>query len=178
MDGLIRALEKRFRMYEELGAKAFAQVPEAGLAVPGPGGGNSLAVLCWHVSGNLKSRFTDFLTTDGEKPWRDREEEFAKRRVTRAELDAKWKEGWEVLFATLATLTDAELGRSVTIRGESMAVHDALFRALGHLSYHVGQIVYVAHSIVGNDWKYLSIPPGGSTAFNAAMASKPAATAR
>ena len=178
MSGLIQALEKRFRMYEELGAKAFAQVPDERLAVPGPGGGNSLAVLCWHVSGNLRSRFTDFLTSDGEKPWRDREEEFAARRVTRAELDAKWKEGWGVLFATLATLTDADLDRSVTIRGESMAVHDALFRALGHLSYHVGQIVYVAHSIVGDGWRYLSIPPGGSAAFNAAMASRPAPSAR
>ena len=169
MDRLVRSLEKRFRMYKELGDKSFAQVPDERLGLAGPGGGNSLAVLCWHVSGNLKSRFTDFLTSDGEKPWRDREEEFAARGVTRDELQAKWSEGWETLFAALAPLSDADLDRTITIRGESMAVYDALFRALGHLSYHVGQIVYIAHSIAGKEWQYLSIAPGQSQAFNAAM---------
>jgi hypothetical protein len=120
------------------------------------------------VSGNLQSRFTDFLSSDGEKPWRRRDEEFESRTVTRAELMAKWNQGWAVLFQTLGVLEDGDLSREVTIRSQRLSVNDALHRALAHMSYHVGQIVYLAKSMRGKDWKYLSIPPGQSDAYNAA----------
>ena len=166
-DPLIRSIEAEYRRYKALGDAALAQVPEERLSVAGPSGGNSLATICWHVAGNLQSRFTDFLTSDGEKPWREREEEFARRSVSRDDLSAKWNAGWDVLFNTLNTLSDADLTKSVAIRKQPLAVHEALHRSLAHISYHVGQIVYLSHVIVGDGWKYLSIPPGGSTAYNA-----------
>lgn len=164
---LIKSIDEEYRRYKALAEGALKQVSEERLSVAGLGGGNSLAVIVWHVSGNLRSRFTDFLTTDGEKQWRKRDEEFEARSVTREELLQKWNEGWEVLFATLAGLSDEDLQKRVTIRGEALAVHEALHRSLAHLSYHVGQIVYLAHAFVGNEWTYLSIPPGGSGAYNA-----------
>ena len=134
----------------------------------GPGNGNSLAIIAWHVAGNLRSRFTAFLTEDGEKPWRNREDEFAPRTVSRDALRAYWLAGWTALYDAIKPLTDADLARSVTIRGQSLSVNDALQRSLAHVSYHVGQIVYIAHAHVGADWTYLSIPPGGTAAYNAA----------
>jgi len=167
MNTLIKSIEAEYRRYKALAEAALEQVPEASLSQAGQAGGNSLAVMCWHLSGNLKSRFTDFLTSDGEKPWRQREEEFAARVVSRADLLVKWNQGWEVLFATLDGLTDGDLANSVVIRGQSLAVHEALHRSLTHTSYHVGQIVYLARSICGDKWRYLSIPPGGSEGYNA-----------
>jgi hypothetical protein len=167
MDSLIRSIEGEYVRYRALAEAALAQVSEELLSEPGPGNGNSLAIICWHLSGNLKSRFTDFLTSDGEKPWRNREEEFRARTVTRAELLEKWNDGWSVLSAALRDLTDEDLHRSMTIRGQTHAVHEALNRSLAHVSYHVGQIVYVAHAMCGADWRYLSIAPGGSAAYNA-----------
>ena len=122
---LIQSIEGEYRRYQTLAEGALAQVAEPQLSVPGPGNGNSLATICWHVAGNLQSRFTDFLTSDGEKPWRQREEEFVARTVSREALLAKWSAGWEVLLATLATLTDADLTASVAIRRQPLAVHDA-----------------------------------------------------
>lgn len=167
MNTLIKSVEAEFRRYKALAEGALSQVPEPMLSAPGPSGGNSLATICWHVAGNLQSRFTEFLTADGEKPWRQREEEFATRSVSREALLAKWTAGWDALLSTLATLTDADLPAAVTIRRQPLAVHEALHRSLAHVSYHVGQIVYLAHSICGPDWRYLSIPPGGSDAYNA-----------
>jgi len=167
VDALIRSIEAEFRRYKALAESALAQVPEPALSQPGPSNGNSLAVICRHVSGNFKSRFTDFLTTDGEKPSRNREEEFAPRSVSRAELIADWADGWDVLSGTISELKDADLSRTIQIRGQSMLVHEALHRSLGHLSYHVGQIVYLAHALCGEEWRYLTIPPGGSADYNA-----------
>jgi uncharacterized damage-inducible protein DinB len=167
MNTLIKSIEAEFRRYKALAEGAFGQVSDEALSQPGLAGGNSLAILCWHVSGNLKSRFTDFLSSDGEKPWRQREEEFAARAITRDDMLAKWTQGWEVLFATLDQLSDADLTKSVSIRGQQLAVHEALHRAMGHICYHVGQIVYLAHALCGDQWKYLSIPPGQSAAYNA-----------
>ena len=123
-------------------------------------------MIVWHMSGNLASRFTDFLTTDGEKAWRQREEEFAARMVSKPDCIAKWDAGWKVLFDTLATLTDADLGTTVHIRKQPLTVQDALLRSLAHASYHVGQIVYIAKAARGAGWNYLSIPPGQSDAYN------------
>jgi len=120
-----------------------------------------------HMAGNMRSRWTDFLTSDGEKPWRQREEEFTARTVSREELLAKWNLGWDVLLATLDSLTDADLTKTIRIRGEAFTVHGALHRSVTHTSYHVGQIVTLAHQIRGKEWRYLSIPPGGTDAYNA-----------
>jgi uncharacterized damage-inducible protein DinB len=167
MSTLIDSIRAEYRRYKALAGAALEQVPEPALSLQGPSGGNSLATICWHVSGNLESRFTDFLTTDGEKPGRRREEEFAARTVTRVELMAKWNQGWDVLLATMDTLTDTDLPKAITIRGQALSVHEALHRSLAHTCYHVGQIVYVAHAIRGGEWRYLSIPPGQSDAYNA-----------
>lgn len=175
MNRLIQSVAGEYRRYHALGTAALAQVNEAQLCVPGPANGNSLATIVWHLSGNLQSRFTDFLTDDGEKPWRNREEEFAHRDVSRAELMEKWERGWRVLFDTLESLTDSDLVRDVHIRRQPLAVHEALHRSLAHASYHVGQIVYVAHAHVGESWTYLSIAPGQSDAYLAdPKAEKPA----
>ncbi|HVH57172.1 MAG TPA: DinB family protein [Vicinamibacterales bacterium] len=172
--GIVTSIRSEFLRYRDLGDKAIAQLDNAGLTAAAPGGGNSIATICWHMSGNFRSRFTEFLTSDGEKPWRKRDEEFEPRSVTRAELRQKWDAGWNVLLGALDTLTDDDLGRTVTIRGQGLSVQDALLRSLAHASYHVGQIVYAAKAAQGADWKYLSIPPGKSEKYNrAATLEKP-----
>lgn len=176
---LVKSIEGEYRRYKALADAALEQVPEERLSVAGPSGGNSLAIICWHIGGNLRSRFTDFLTSDGEKPWRDREDEFAKRTVSREELMKKWNAGWDALFTALGGLTDDDMTKSVQIRAQPLAVHDALNRSLAHTSYHVGQVVYLAHIISADHWKYLSIAPGGSAAYNANPTSdKPTAHAQ
>ena len=156
--GLVASLEREYRRYKGYAEKSFEQVTADQLTAVLGDGSNSIAVLVWHVSGNLRSRFTDFLGTDGEKPWRDRDSEFDDRPVTRDELLAKWEDGWSVLFASLASLADADLARDVSIRGERMAVHDALHRSLAHTASHVGQIVLLAKALRGADWRTLTIP--------------------
>jgi len=166
MRDLVGSIEKEYRSYKRLAERALEQVGEPELSAPGPGEGNSLAVICWHVSGNLRSRFTDFLTSDGEKPWRRRDEEFDARSVSRQELLAKWEQGWIAMLDALEKLEDEDLERTITIRGEPHRVHEALHRSLAHTAYHVGQIVYLAKALRGADWTYLSIPPGQSETFN------------
>jgi len=127
---------------------------------------NSISVIVFHISGNLKSRFTDFLTTDGEKEWRKRDTEFEERQLTKAELINVWDEGWNVLITVLDKLTDDDLRKKVKIRKIELSVSDALHRSLAHLSYHVGQIVFIARMIVGKEWVSLSIARGGSVDYN------------
>lgn len=155
---LIASIEGEYRRYKGLAEDAIAQVEEVDLARSVSPDDNSIAVIVWHISGNLKSRFTDFLTTNGEKPWRDRDSEFVARHVSRAELQGQWEEGWGVLFATLASLSDADLAQQVAIRRETLSVAAALHRSLARTSYHVGQIVYLAKASRGEGWKTLSIP--------------------
>ena len=168
MRSIIESITGEYQRYKALAEGALGQLTDSELVAAGPNGGNSIATICWHVGGNLRSRFTDFLTTDGEKPWRKRDEEFQARSVSRAELLAHWESGWRALFAALAALDDADLSRSVTIRGQPLRVDEALHRSLAHTSYHVGQVVYAARALRGADWRFLSIPPGQSEAFNAA----------
>lgn len=172
MPSLIESSGAEFRRYKTLAEGAIQQLTDEQLGTPASSNGNSIATICWHISGNLTSRFTDFLTSDGEKPWRGREEEFAARHVSRDELLAKWEKGWKVLLDTLASLSDNDLTRTVTIRGTPMLVQQALLRALAHVSYHVGQIVFLAKAMAGDEWKYLSIPPGQSDAYNKAPTSE------
>jgi hypothetical protein len=166
MDTIVKSIRAEFVRYKALAEAAFAQLTEADLSKARGSEDNSIAVIAWHISGNLRSRFTDFLTTDGEKPWRRRDEEFDQRAVTRAELDEKWTSGWSPLLSALDALTDDDLRRTVTIREQPMLVFEALHRSLAHLSYHVGQIVYVAKATKGADWKSLSIPRGQSQSYN------------
>jgi uncharacterized damage-inducible protein DinB len=152
--------------YKLVARKAFDQVTDEGLNQVFGQDNNSIAMIMRHLSGNLISRFTDFLTTDGEKPWRNRDAEFESREYTRAELDQRWTEGWQVLESELAKLTDADLEKIITIRGQSHTVHEALCRSLAHLSYHVGQIVLLARILTGDQWKWITIPKGSSEQYN------------
>lgn len=166
MREITEAIEGEYRRYRKLGEGAIEVLNGGQLCTRVSKNSLSVATLVWHVSGNLASRFTDFLTTDGEKPWREREEEFSVRTVTPEEVMAKWNEGWDVLMPTLATLSDEDLSRTVTIRGVELTVVQALERSLAHLAYHVGQMVFVGKMIAGDQWRYLSIPPGGTDAYN------------
>ena len=178
LTSIVQSITGEYVRYKALAEGALQQLSDAELVAPSPGRGNSIATICWHLSGNLRSRFTDFLASDGEKPWRTREEEFAVRSVTQAELLAHWERGWSTLFETLAGLDDAHLSRTVTIRGQGLTVDQALMRSLAHASYHVGQVVFAARALRGDGWRFLSIPPGQTDAYNAAPTSEtPAAHA-
>ena len=167
----VAAIHAEYLRYKALGEAALAQVDDEELVAVVPNG-NSMATICWHVGGNLLSRFTDFLAADGEKPWRNREDEFAPRKVPRADVLAHWERGWTALLTTLDTLVDADLTRTATIRGQGLSVQEALFRSLAHTSYHVGQLVYAARTRRGEAWRFLSIPPGRSAEYNAAPRSE------
>lgn len=153
---IVGSIEQEFRRYKRVAEGALAQLTDEEITQPGPGATHSAATITWHIAGNLTSRFTDFLTSDGEKPWRDRESEFQGRIVTRPVLLARWEEGWEVLFQAITPLVDAQMSRTVAIRGAPIPVHEALHRALAHISYHVGQIVCLARARRGDAWQYLS----------------------
>jgi uncharacterized damage-inducible protein DinB len=168
MISIVDSIRAEYLRYKALAEAAIDQLSDAELSAEGPNCGNSIAVICWHLSGNFRSRFTEFLTADGEKSWRQREEEFQPRTVSKAVLLAKWNEGWDVLLDALSTLADEQLQRTVTIRRQPLQVIEALQRSLAHASYHVGQIVYIAKSLRGDKWRYLSIPPGKSDAYNQA----------
>ncbi len=163
---VVDSIGGEFRRYKALGEGALRQLTADELAARTGPADNSIATIVWHIAGNLRSRFSDFLTTDGEKPWRNREGEFERRTPSESEVLAFWNEGWTTLLDTLAPLVDADLERTVTIRGQSLSVLDALHRSLAHIAYHVGQIVYVAKGLKGAEWTYLSIPPGESAAYN------------
>lgn len=165
MRDVITAIEGEYRRYKILAESAAAQLSDEELH-SAAGNGNSIATLMQHLGGNLASRFKDFLTSDGEKASRDRDAEFTDLRMSRDQLAGMWEEGWRELFGSLASLADDQLGATVTIRGTALSVIEALARSLSHTSYHVGQIVLIARTIRGSDWKYLSIPPGGSVSYN------------
>lgn len=158
---------REFQRLKALADGAISQCSEEQFfAMPAPDD-NSVAVMIKHVAGNLVSRWTDLLTSDGEKPDRNRDAEFEiLPGDSRERLLGLWEQGWSVLFASLGSLTEADMSRSIKIRGESLTVLQAVNRQLTHYSYHVGQIVYVAKHFCGASWKTLSIPRGGSARFN------------
>ena len=166
MHAMLPSSVQEFRRYKALAEGAIAQVGDQELLRGQDGSSNSIAVLTRHLSGNLRSRFTDFLTSDGEKPWRDRDNEFADTNSSREQLLATWDQGWDILFSTLDGLSDHDLRESVTIRGVSLTVVEALQRSLAHVAYHVGQIVLLARGFMGERWTPLSIPPGQSSQYN------------
>ena len=164
----------QFRKYKGLADKAITQVGDADLfRAPDPES-NSIGVIVKHISGNMRSRWTDFLTTDGEKPDRDRDAEFElDGSDSRVRVMEHWEAGWKLLFQSLEALSPDDLARTVAIRGEPHTVLQALQRQLTHYAYHVGQIVYVARHFAGPRWKSLSIPRGKSREFDVARDGKP-----
>jgi uncharacterized damage-inducible protein DinB len=173
----VRDAEKMFRYYKHLAEGAIAQAPDGALTRCLDAESNSIALVVKHMAGNMRSRWIDFLTSDGEKPNRHRDTEFEAPPESRAELLAMWEEGWKCVFDALAPLTDADLGRTVLIRNEPHSVMQAIQRQIAHYSYHIGQIVFLAKHCAGERWKSLSVPRGKSAEFTARVregaASKP-----
>ena len=163
----IEAIADEYLRYKALGEAAIAQLGDEELAITASDGGNSVIAIVWHLAGNLESRFTDFRTSDGEKAWRDRDDEFVLRNVTKSALLEKWERGWRALTAAVGELSDADLLQTVTIRRQQLRIDQALQRSLAHTAYHVGQIVFLAKQIRSGTWQCLSIPLGGSAAHNA-----------
>ena len=159
-----------FRAYKRLAERAMEQVTDEQLFAVLDPEANSIAIIVKHMAGNMRSRWTDFLTTDGEKPDRDRDREFTDPAATRAELSAQWEDGWGRVFAAIEPLTDADLGRTVTIRGEAHSVMQAINRQLAHYPYHVGQIVLLAKHFASDHWDSLSVPRNQSAEFNRRVA--------
>jgi hypothetical protein len=162
-----------FHYYKKLAERALEQCPDEGLFSPLDRESNCIATVVKHMAGNMRSRWTDFLTTDGEKPDRHRDSEFEEPPNSRAELLAMWERGWKHLFDALEPLTDADLTRTVTIRTEPHSVMQAINRQLAHYSYHVGQVVYLAKhfSAQSGKWTTLTIPRKKSADFNSRVAS-------
>jgi uncharacterized damage-inducible protein DinB len=159
-----------FRYYKKLAEDAMAQVTDAELTVMLDGEMNSIAQTVKHMAGNMRSRWTDFLTSDGEKPNRQRDAEFVQPPATRAELMKVWEEGWDCVWRALGPLSESDLARTVTIRGENHSVTQAINRQLAHYAYHVGQIVLLAKHFRGEQWKTLTVPKNRSAEFNQKVA--------
>jgi hypothetical protein len=154
----IRSIKINFEKYKVMGDKTFRQLEEKDFHYLPDEDSNTIAVIIQHLSGNLVSRFTDFLTSDGEKITRNRDSEFEEQQLTKMELLEKWNDSWKVLSDTLNNLTDEDLLKTIYIRKEAHSVIEALNRSLTHTAYHIGQIVYLAKHIRKNSWKTLSIP--------------------
>jgi uncharacterized damage-inducible protein DinB len=155
-----------FRYYKNLAERAMAQVTDEELLAVLDDEMNSIAVIVKHMAGNMRSRWTDFLTSDGEKPDRQRDTEFVDPPSTREALLALWEEGWQCLLGTLETLSEQDLQRTVTIRGEAHSVMQAINRQVAHYSYHCGQIVFLAKHFKHDEWQSLSVPRRKSAEFN------------
>jgi hypothetical protein len=159
-----------FRYYKKLAERAIEQVSDDQLTQVLDGEMNSIAQIVKHIAGNMRSRWTDFLTTDGEKPDRDRDSEFAAPPTTRAEVLEMWEQGWDCVWRALGPLTDADLARTITIRGEKHSVMQAINRQLAHYPYHIGQIVMLAKHFNAAQWASLSVPRNRSADFNRMVA--------
>lgn len=163
---IIESVKSEYQRYKSFAEMAVSQVKDDDLHKAFGYDGNSIAVIMNHLSGNLESRFTNFLSEDGEKPWRRRDAEFEEKLEGRTILFAKWDKSWTILFNEIRSLKDSDLKRSVRIRGKELTISDALQRSLAHVSYHVGQIVLLARIHTGKKWKSLSIPRGKSEEYN------------
>jgi hypothetical protein len=165
-DAYLKDVIRQYRMYKGYVDKALPRVPDAALHSEIDGNSNSIAVIMKHVSGNLRSRFRDFLTADGEKPDRNRDGEFEMPdEVSRAELLKWWDDAFAIVFGSVEAMTAEDLGRHITIRGEQYLAIEALNRSIAHTASHVGQIVYLARHFAGENWTSLTIPKGASAQF-------------
>lgn len=162
----LESIKKQFLYYKILGEKTFEQIPEEALFWQYNSQSNSIAIMVKHLWGNMLSRWTCFLTTDGEKEFRKREEEFENSIKTKVELLEKWEAGWQCLFDAINPLEEEDLARTIFIRNMGHTVTEAINRQLAHYAYHVGQIVFVGRMVVGENWKSLSIPKGKSKEYN------------
>jgi hypothetical protein len=167
------SVKKQFEYYKLLGEKTFGQVDDDKLFWQYNEESNSIATIVKHLWGNMLSRWTDFLTTDGEKEWRSRDAEFENDITTRKDLLHKWNEGWQCLFNALNALTNEDLEKEIFIRNQGHSVTEAINRQLAHYPYHVGQIVFLGKMICNNNWTSLSIPKNTSKEYNADKFSKP-----
>ncbi|WP_407649251.1 DUF1572 family protein [Flavobacterium sedimenticola] len=163
----LTSIQKQFLYYKTLGEKAMAQLEPEQLFVSVNDDTNSIAVIVQHLSGNMLSRWTDFLTTDGEKKWRQRDTEFETVLTTKAEVDAAWEKGWACFFNAIHTLTPEQLDTIIYIRNEGHTVMEAINRQLAHYPYHIGQIVFYAKMLKQGEWDSLSIPKNKSNHYNA-----------
>jgi hypothetical protein len=159
-----------FQYYKKLAERGMAQCPDESLFTILDPQSNSIAILVKHMAGNMRSRWTDFLTSDGEKPDRNRDTEFEDAPKTRAELMEMWERGWKLLFGALEPLREADLTRTITIRTEPHSVMQAINRQVAHYSYHLGQIVFLARHFAGDKWQTLTIPKKKSAEFNRQVA--------
>lgn len=168
----LKSVKKQFEYYKSVGEKTFNQLAESDLFWQYNEESNSIAIMVNHLWGNMKSRWTDFLTTDGEKDWRNRDLEFESVIKSRDELLVKWNEGWECLFDALSDINEQNFDTKVYIRNQEHSIIEAINRQLAHYAYHIGQIVYLGRMIRGSKWKSLTIPKGKSTEFNQAKFKK------
>lgn len=158
--------KKRFEYYKKLGDDTFAQLSEEQLFWTYNSESNSIATLIKHISGNMESRWTNFLTEDGEKAWRNRDAEFVNDLISKEELVLLWEKGWAVLFDTLGEIEDIDGNKTVLIRGEQLTVDDALLRQLARYAYHIGQIIGIAKMLKNKDWKTLTIAKNESENYS------------
>src|ERR1700730_17258973 len=169
----LESIKKQFEYYKMLAERTFAQLPDDKLFWQYNQESNSIATIVKHLWGNMLSRWTDFLTTDGEKEWRNREAEFDNDIRTRQEVLDKWNSGWDCLFNAFNSLTQDDLHKEIYIRNQGYSVTEAINRQLAHYTYHIGQIVFIGKMICDDNWTSLSIPKGKSKEFNAEKFSKP-----
>ncbi|MBL4707021.1 MAG: DUF1572 family protein [Flavobacteriales bacterium] len=162
----LEGIRKQWYYYKMLGDKTFEQLTEEQLLWQFNSDSNSIAIIVKHLWGNMLSRWTDFLTSDGEKTWRDREAEFASDISSKQELQDKWEEGWACLFHAINSLTEEDLSKEIFIRNQGHTVVEAINRQLAHYAYHIGQIVFIGKMLQGKEWISLSIPKGKSADFN------------
>ncbi len=160
------AIIKQFEYYKLLGERTFEQITDDDLFWEFNEESNSIAIIVNHLSGNMKSRWTDFLKSDGEKTWRNREQEFESIIKTREHLIEAWNEGWHCLFSALNSINESNINSNITIRNQKLSIEEAIHRQMMHYAYHIGQIVYLGRMKAGDKWKSLSIPKGGSDKFN------------
>ena len=163
---VLPGLIAQFKYYKQLGDKVFSQVEDKELFIQLNDDSNSIATIVKHIHGNMLSRWTDFLTTDGEKEWRKRDGEFDNDIDTREQMLFLWNEGWNCLFQALEPLTEGDLDKEIFIRNQGHSIAEAIFRQLAHYSYHVGQIVFAGKQLSSSSWDSLSIPKGNSKAYN------------
>jgi hypothetical protein len=163
---------KRFQEHKILAEKTFAQLNNEEMHVQQNEASNSIAIIIQHIHGNMLSRWTNFLTEDGEKNWRKRDDEFENSTLSKEQLTQLWDEGWRVFFDTLNSLTPENLSHTITIRSQPLNVIDAINRQLAHYGYHVGQIVFIGKWLKADDWKTLSIAKGKSMPFNQQLTEK------
>lgn len=163
---------KRLTNYKDLGEKTFAQLEEKDFFFTASPESNSIAIIVQHMHGNMLSRFTNFLTEDGEKSWRKRDEEFEKAATTKDEVIALWNEGWNCVFNAVKSLQAADVTKTIYIRSEPLTVYDALLRQLAHYPYHVGQIVFIGKMLKDAGWHSLSVPKNQSKQYNEKLGHK------